>query len=176
MEWKDSAGAVTRSGSGMFYLNREGGLRFDLTEPDERSLLLSDGTVFVYEPQRALVEEFRLSQHPDRLEPFALLGFSSTGERLQREYLVTLLGEEVAGAHRLLGLELTPMEDEARATVARMAVWIDQASWMPIRQEISHPASGETLSVNYSAMARNVALNRDLFAARWPREVQRVRR
>jgi outer membrane lipoprotein-sorting protein len=176
LEWKNSSGAVSRSGKGTFYMNRDGQLRFDATEPEKRSVLVTDETVFVYEPARAIVEEFRISQHPERLEPFALLGFSSTGENLQRDYLVTLTGEEMQGTQRLLGFELTPMRDEARSSVARMNVWIDQASWMPVRQQISHTASGETLNITYSQQGRNFPLSKDLFEARWPKEVQRVRR
>ena len=97
LEWKDAAGAVTRSGKGMGYVNREGEMRLETTEPDKRTILLTGDTVYVYEPARAIVEEFRLSQHPERLEPFALLGFSATGERLQREYLVTPARRRGAG-------------------------------------------------------------------------------
>ena len=176
LEWKDAAGAVTRSGKGMGYVNREGEMRLETTEPDKRTILLTGDTVYVYEPARAIVEEFRLSQHPERLEPFALLGFSATGERLQREYLVTLLGEEVQGSQRLLGLELTPKEDQARTAVARMNIWVDQASWLPVRQAIAHTASGETLNINYSQMGRNVALDDDLFEANWPKGVENIRR
>jgi outer membrane lipoprotein-sorting protein len=176
LEWKNAAGALTRGGKGMAYVNREGELRLDTTEPDKRTILLTGDTAYVYEPARAIVEEFRLSQHPERLEPFALLGFSATGERLQREYLVTLLGEEVQGSQRLLGLELTPKEDEARTAVARMNIWVDQASWLPVRQTIAHTASGETLSINYTQMGRNVELKNDLFDASWPKGVESIRR
>ena len=89
---------------------------------------------------------------------------------------MTLLGEEVQGSQRLLGLELTPKEDEARTAVARMNIWVDQASWLPVRQTIAHTSSGETLSINYSQMGRNVELNDDLFEARWPKDTESIRR
>ena len=136
LKWKDAAGAVTRGSKGMGYVNREGEMRLETTEPDKRTILLTGDTVYVYEPARAIVAEFRLSQHEERLEPFALLGFGATGERLQREYLVTLLA----------------------------------------RQAIAHTASGETLSINYSQMGRNVALDDDLFEANWPKGVESIRR
>ena len=117
-----------------------------------------------------------LSRHPDRLEPFAALGFSSTGDDLERDYLITVLGEELTGSRRLLGLELTPKDDAERSVAARLSLWIDQASWLPVRQEIVHPQSGETLTVTYDQMARNLPLDRDLFRARWPRDVEQIRR
>ena len=57
-----------------------------------------------------------------------------------------------------------------------MNIWVDQASWLPVRQAIAHTASGETLNISYSQMGRNVALDDKLFEANWPKGVESIRR
>lgn len=89
---------------------------------------------------------------------------------------MTLIGEELEGPRRLLGLELTPKDDDLRRTVSRLRLWIDQASWMPARTELELAASGETLTVRYRAMARNLRLNPDLFDDDWPKGTQKLKR
>jgi outer membrane lipoprotein-sorting protein len=175
-EWKDGSGAVTRKESGQFYVNEDGSLRFDVAGQDPRVILVVDRSVFIYEPGRKLVEEFPLSRHPDRVEPYAALGFSNTGEDLERDYLITLLGENQSGNQRLLGFELTPKKDAARSSVARVALWIDQASWLPVTQEIVMAQGGQTLKVTYDRMVRNRPLDENLFKARWPKGVEEVKR
>jgi outer membrane lipoprotein-sorting protein len=175
-EWKDGTGAVTRNESGELSVNKDGSLRFDVSGDNGRSILVVDRSVFIYEPSRKLVEEFPLSRHPERLEPYATLGFSDTGNDLDRDYLITILGENPTGSQRLLGFELTPKDDEARRSIARLVLWIDQASWLPASQEIVMAQGGQTLKVTYERMARNLPLGSDLFRARWPRDVEEVRR
>ena len=122
------------------------------------------------------MESDPLSKHKERMEPFARLGFTTTGKELKDDYLVTLLGEDRIGERRVVGVELTPKSEKVRQTVGNIRLWIDQASWMPVRQEIAHVSSGETLTIDYTGMARNLNLNPDLFKDKWPKGTQKIRR
>ena len=73
------------------------------------------------------------------------------------------------GDSRTLGLDLTPEKDKTREVLASAQLWINQASWMPSQQVIDSTQAAETLTVNYSYMARNLNLNPDLFKDKWPR-------
>ena len=157
-------------------VNNKGELRFSEFESGDHVILVRKNEVQDYDPTRALVERYSLSKHKDRLEPYARLGFSSTGKDLRDDFLVTLLGEDQFDDRRVVGLELTPKKDRAREVVANLRLRIDQASWMPVRQEIVHTASGETLSITYRGMARNLKLNPALFKADWPKGTQKLRR
>jgi outer membrane lipoprotein-sorting protein len=90
--------------------------------------------------------------------------------------LLTSLGEEAIGESRTLGIEMTPKKEKIRETVGKVRLWIDQASWMPSRQEITDTHAGNTLVVTYTHMARNLKLNPDLFKAKWPRGTKKVNR
>ena len=177
VHWQ-SAGADQphRTATGRLYVNKEGVLRFNVESPEQRTVLVTRSEVQDYDPVRALVDRYSLSKHKARLEPYARLGFTTTGKDLRDDYLVTLLGEDYLNGRRLVGLELTPKKERARETVARLQLWIDQASWMPVKQVIVHVASGETLTVTYYGMARNLKLNPDLFRAKWPKGTQQLKR
>ena len=177
VQWQ-AAGADKphRTATGRMYINKEGVLRFNVSTPDEHTLLVTKSEVQDYNPVRALVDRYSLSKHKGRLEPYARLGFTTTGKDLRDDYLVTLLGEDYMNGRRIVGLELTPKKERAREVVARLQLWIDQASWMPGKQVIVHVASGETLTVTYFGMARNLKLNPDLFKAKWPKGTQQLKR
>ena len=165
-----------RTATGRLYVNKEGVLRFSIETPEQRTMLVTKSEVQDYDPVRALVDRYSLSKHKTRLEPYARLGFTTTGKDLRDDYLVTLLGEDFVNGRRIVGLELTPKEDRAREVVTRLQLWIDQASWMPVKQVIVHVASGETLTVTYFGMARNLKLNPDLFKGNWPKGTQQLKR
>ena len=165
-----------RTATGRMYINKEGVLRFNVSTPDKHTLLVTKSEVQDYNPVRALVDRYSLSKHKGRLEPYARLGFTTTGKDLRDDYLVTLLGEDYMNGRRIVGLELTPKKERAREVVARLQLWIDQASWMPVKQVIVHVASGETLTVTYVGMARNLKLNPELFKAKWPKGTQQLKR
>ena len=162
--------------SGRIYFNSKGEFRLKASDPESLVVLMEGRTVHYYNPTLARVDEYSLSQHKDRLEPFIPLGFSTTGKDLDHDYLVTFIGEDHIGGRRVLGLELTPKSDDLRAVVARMQIWVDEASWLPARQVITHSSGQETLTIDYSGTARNLNLNPDLFRADWPRGTQKVRK
>ena len=70
----ESGEPVTAKGKA--YFSSDGSFRMDLTDPDEKSLLVHGGSLYVYEPARALVERYPLAKHPERLEPYAAVGFA----------------------------------------------------------------------------------------------------
>lgn len=162
--------------SGRIYFNRQGEFRLSASDPEGLVVLLRGRTVHYYNPTLARVEEYSLSRHKGRLEPFVTLGFSTTGRDLDRDFLVTFVGEDRIDGRRVLGLELTPKNDDMRAAVSRIQLWVDEASWLPARQVITHGSGQETLTINYSGTARNLNLNPDLFRDNWPRGTQTVRK
>lgn len=174
--WTDVEGKETRKSVGTTYINSDGEIRFQLEGDDGSTVLLNSKYLYVYEPKRALVEEYQLSKHPERLAPYVRLGFSTTGEELERDYLVTLLGDDAIGDRRVIALELTPKDDAVRQNVRKIELWIDQASWLPVKQVIDHTTSGETLTVNYTKTSRNLKLSNKLFDADWPKGTQKIKK
>ncbi len=172
---RDPQGSETSRGSGNAFFNDDGKIRYDVDEQG-RTILIERNRVSIFSAAEGQVEQYSLSRHKDRLEPFLRLGFSTTGKELNDGYLLTSLGEEMIGESRTLGIEMTPKKEKIRETVGKVRLSIDQASWMPTRQEITDTQAGNTLVVTYTRMARNLKLNPDLFKAKWPRGTKKVNR
>ena len=176
IEWKDKDGMVDRTVNGRIYMNDDGDVRLSAEQPTKYTMLLKRRTLYEHDPATSVVEEYSLSKHRNRLEPFVPLGFSTTGKDLSKDFLVTFIGEQEISGRRTLGLELTPKKDSTRAVVARIELWVDQASWLPARQIITESAGGKSMTVTYTGTARNLALNPDLFKDDWPRGTEKVRK
>ena len=164
----DMQGSRVNSHSGNGFINERGDIRYS-QDGGDRILLVDRSTVQDYDKATSTVNQYSLSKHKDRLEPYYRLGFSIAGRDMQDRYLTTILGEEQIGDARTLVLELTPKKDAERAIVGKITLWIDQASWMPRRQEISSTHNGMTTTLDFTNMARNLQLNPELFDDDWPR-------
>ena len=162
--------------TGRIYLNERGDLRITGSDPGDVTLLKEGRTVHYHNSTQARVDEYSLSKHESRLEPFLPLGFSTTGKDLERDYLVTFIGEDRIEGRRVLGLELTPQSNDLRAIVSKIQIWVDEASWLPARHIISYGTGQQDLTITYSGTARNLKLNPDLFRDDWPRGTQKVRK
>jgi len=173
---RDSKGIVTRSLEGRIYISKDGDIRINVSKPQEKVILVTSSEVQEYNPMEAVVERYSLSKHKDRMEPYARLGFTDSGKDLKDDYLVTMLGEDKVGDRRALLLELTPKRDSERQIVAKITLWIDEASWMPLRQVIEHVTTNEQLTIDYLGMARNLNLNPELFKSKWPKGTKQVRK
>lgn len=174
IEWTNSDGSTDKDNSGRIYQNKDGEVRIHLKAPQERTVLIKGRDVMLYDPAKATVREFSRTKD-NRLEPYTVLGFSHTGSDLERDFLVTFVGEDEITNRRVLGLELTPKNDADRAHVSNITLWIDQASWLPVRQIIAHTSSGQSVTTTYSGTARNLKLNPDLFKDEWPKGTEKVR-
>ncbi len=155
--------------TGTAFFSERGDIRISTDTPEPRVYLLDGRDLYRYFPQAALVEEYRLTRHPQMLAAYLRLGFSITGRDLEDDYLVSAIGERFIGDRRTLGLDLTPKRDKDRELVSGIKLWIDQASWMPVEQVIESPSTGQVMTVRYANMARNLKLNPNLFERNWPR-------
>jgi outer membrane lipoprotein-sorting protein len=167
-------GSTITSHSGNGFINERGDIRYG-QDGGQRILLVDGNTVMDYDASTSTVHQYSLSKHKTRLEPYYRLGFSVAGRDMQDRYLITIIGEEEIGDTRALVLELTPERDAERAVVGKIKLWIDQASWMPRRQEFSSTGDGVTTTIDYTDMARNLRLNPDLFDDDWPKGTKKER-
>jgi outer membrane lipoprotein-sorting protein len=167
----DGTASGARTGDG--FINEDGDMRFS-QDGGKRVVVVDRKTVSDYDQSAATVTEYSLSKHKNRLEPYYRFGFSVPVREMQDRYLFTILGEEEVGEMRTLVFELTPTKDDERAVIAKIRLWIDQGSWMPRRQEFSL-ADRSVTTVDYTAVARNLRLNPDLFKDSWPRGTKKVK-
>ncbi|RLQ21676.1 outer membrane lipoprotein carrier protein LolA [Seongchinamella sediminis] len=170
---RDLGGEELSREQGTVFMDRKGRIRLDADAPKERTYLVEKKTLYIHYPAEKRVEEYSLSRHKNRMEPFIRLGFTDSGKDLKDGYLLTSLGERDIADSRTLGLELTPEEEKTRAVMGKAQLWIDQASWTPTQQVLTASAQGEEITLTYSFVARNLQLNPELFSTRWPRDTDK---
>jgi outer membrane lipoprotein-sorting protein len=149
-------------------------MRLDLTVPDPRTVLRTGDTIFVYTPGLKQVEEYNIGKHRELVNEFLLLGFGSSGHDLEKGFLVTLIGEPMLDRQKTALLELTPKAGEARNQIARIRLWFDQSSWLPVQQEFFETGTDDYFIVRYTNISRNPEIPDSRFKPHWPKGTQRV--
>ncbi len=80
----------------------DGQIRVDITGDDEMTIICNRTEMYLYEPKRSLVHEYKLGKHPDKLAQYALLGFAPRGTGLKKDFILTLLEEATLDNHNTL--------------------------------------------------------------------------
>lgn len=150
-------------------------MRLDLKTPDPRTILRSGDTIFIYTPGLKQVEEYNLGKHRDLVNEFLLLGFGTSGHDLEKGFLVTVVGEPVLDRQKTVLLELTPRAGAARNQIARIRLWLDQSSWLPVQQEFFETGTDDYSIVRYTNISRNPDIPDSRFKPHWPKGTQKVR-
>jgi len=166
----------THAVTGKVWVDVRNGMRVDFTDPEKSTLLCTYTDLYVYKPDEATLEQIRLAKSPDRIEQYMQLGFTLWGTALQKDYLVTLVGKDPVGDRSGLLLELTPKSDAIRARISKIRLWIDQATWLPIQQEIAYAGPGNKGRALYTGAARNVSIDKSLFKPKWPKGTTKIKR
>jgi outer membrane lipoprotein-sorting protein len=162
--------------AGRVAIREDGRMRIDLAGEKPRTILRIPNKMFVHEPARSTVVEYPLAKHPEKLAQYAITGFAPSGSRLEKTYLLTLVGEKELDGRSVLLLELTPKSEELRAAVSKIQLWIDQANWLPLQQRIFHSGVETHLTLRYSGLSRNDGLDKGLFAPKWPKGTRKEKR
>lgn len=150
-------------------------MRLDLKTPDPRTILRSGDTIFIYTPGLKQVEEYNLGKHRDLVNEFLLLGFGTSGHDLEKGFLVTVVGEPVLDRQKTVLLELTPRAGAARNQIAKIRLWLDQSSWLPVQQEFFETGTDDYSIVRYTNISRNPDIPDSRFKPHWPKGTQKVR-
>jgi outer membrane lipoprotein-sorting protein len=150
-------------------------MRLDLKDPSPRTILRTGDTIFVYTPGLNRVEEYNLGKHRELVDQFLLLGFGTSGHELKKGFLVTLLGERTLDSKKTLLLELTPKSTGVRNQIAKIHLWLDESSWLPVQQEFFETGTEDYFTIRYTNEVRNANIPDSRFRPRWPKGVQKVK-
>ena len=161
--------------SGRILIRGDDKMLIELTQPDPRTILRTGDDLYIYNPKLKRVEEYNIGKHRAEAQQFLLLGFGSSGNDLKKGYLVTLLGEEMIDRKKTLLLELTPKNEKVRNQVAKIHLWIDVSSWLPIQQKFFETGSGDYFIVHFTNIVRNPRLSDSQFKPKWPKGTQKVK-
>lgn len=161
--------------TGQIWVRGDDKMLLELNAPDGRVILRDGGKLFVYNPKAKRVEEYDLGKHRALVDQFLLLGFGSSGNDLKKGYLVTLQGEQMLDKKRVFLLDLTPKSDKVREQFSKIELWIDEATWLPVRQKFLETGSGDYLEIHYTNIMRNPKIPDSRFKKIWPKDVTKVK-
>ena len=86
------------SQKGVMYFRRNGQnieMAADITEPDKKYVLFTDGTVQVYQPKIDQVTKYNAGKNKGEFESFLVLGFGGRGHDLQKSFDVKYSGTKM---------------------------------------------------------------------------------
>jgi outer membrane lipoprotein-sorting protein len=161
--------------TGQILVRGDDKMLLELNPPDGRIILRDGGKLFVYNPKAKRLEEYDLGKHRALVDQFLLLGFGSSGNDLKKGYLVTLQGELTIDKKKVFLLDLTPKSDKVREQFSKIQLWIDQATWLPVRQKFLETGSGDYLEINYTNLMRNPKIPDSRFKNIWPKKVTKIK-
>lgn len=150
-------------------------MRLDLTKPAPRTILRNGDNLYVYTPGLKRVEEYDLGKNRALVDEFLLLGFGTPGKELEKSYLLTLLGEEKIDNQKAVLLELTPKSEKVRDQIAKIHLWLDESSWLPVQQKFFETGTQDYFIIHYSNIVRNPKIHESRFKPHWPKGTQKIR-
>jgi outer membrane lipoprotein-sorting protein len=169
------AGEEKKSETGTAYVSMDGKMRIELSGDDPMTILCTPSDLFIHHPSKMTVEQFKLQQHPERLEQYALLGFSPSGTALKRDFLMTVIEESSLEGSKVVLLELTPTQGDLRSAISKIRLWIDQSTYLPIQQRMFHGAADTHLTFRYRNVSRDDKLDQAKFKPSWPKGTTKVK-
>jgi outer membrane lipoprotein-sorting protein len=165
----------TSTETGKLLVRRDEKMRIEFYQPDRRTILRTGDSLFVYTPKINRVEEYDLGKNREMVDQYVLLGFGTKSENVRKSYLVSVIGETQLDNKKTVQLELTPKSDQMRKQIARIQMWIDEASWLPMQQKFFESGSEDYLIFHYTNVMKNLKIGDNQFKQDWPKGVSRSR-
>ena len=147
----------------------------EMKAPNARTILRSGDTLYVYTPGLKRVEEYNLGKNRSLVDQFLLLGFGTSGRELEKDFLVTVLGEPSLDDKKTVELELTPKSQEFRNQISKIQIWFDQSNWLPVQQQFFETGSGDYFVIRYSNIVRNPGFGKSQFEPHWPKGTEKIK-
>lgn len=147
----------------------------ELKSPDARTILRTGDNLYIYTPGLKRVEEYNLGKNRALVDQFLLLGFGTEGKQLEKGYLIALLKEEKLDDRKTVQLELTPKSEAVRNQIAKIEIWLDESSWLPVQQQFIETGTGDYFIVRYSKVVRNANISESEFKPRWPKGTEKLK-
>jgi outer membrane lipoprotein-sorting protein len=159
----------TSTETGQILVRKDGKMRIDFREPDQRTILRNGDNLYIYTPKIGTVEEFNIGKNRAMADQYLALGFGTKSENLKKNYAVTLDGEEELDGKKMAVLDLVPTSEDVRKQIAKIQMWVDQSSWLPVQQKFFEGSSGDYFLSRYRNVMKNLKIGDGRFKPDWPK-------
>lgn len=150
---------------GKIYFRRAGRdiqMAADLSEPDTKQLIFSDGKIQVYQPRLDQVDVYDTSAHREEFESFLVVGFGGGGHDMLKSFAIKFLGSEKIGDTETVKLELTPKSEKVKQNFAHLVLWIDPQRGISLQQQLFE-TSGDYRLAKYFDIQVNQKISENVF-------------
>jgi outer membrane lipoprotein-sorting protein len=150
---------------GTMYFRKQGDsidMAANITEPDKKYVVFSNGVVSYYQPSINQVTEYNAGKNKAEVESYLVLGFGGGGHALTNSYDVQYVGMEQVQGLNAGKLALTPKSQRVHNMFQTITLWIDPARGVPVQQRFDEP-SGDYRITKYSNIRINQKLPNDAF-------------
>jgi len=147
----------TDTQKGKIYFRRSGKeiqMAADVTEPDEKYVLFSNGKVQVYQPRTGQLNSYDASKNRAEVESFLVLGFGGGGHAMLKSFDVKYLGAAELNGVETANLDLVPKSEKARNTFPHIELWVDTTRGIAVQQQLFQPG-GDYRMTHYSNILMN---------------------
>ncbi len=134
----------------------------DISEPDKKYVLFSEGKVRLYQPKIEQVTEYSAGKNKAEFESFLVLGFGGRGHDLLKSFDVRYAGSENVAGVAAGKLELVPKTQKMRNMFDRIYLWIDPRLGLSVQQQFFEP-SGDYRLAKYSNIKVNEKIADSVF-------------
>jgi outer membrane lipoprotein-sorting protein len=165
----------TSTETGKLLVRRDEKMRIEFFQPDRRTILRTGDSLFVFTPKINRVEEIDLGKNRDLVDQYVLLGFGTKSDNVRKSYDVNVIGETELDNKKTVQIELIPKSDQMRKQIAKIQMWIDESSWLPIQQKFFESGSGDYLIFHYTDVKKNLKIGDNQFKQDWPKGVTRTK-
>src|SRR5215469_7372018 len=91
-------------------------MKADITKPDRKYVLFSEGKIRMYLPKPDQVTVYDLGKNSADFESYLVLGFGGSGQDLVKSFDVTYVGPESINGIATAKLQLVPKSEKVRNT------------------------------------------------------------
>jgi outer membrane lipoprotein-sorting protein len=165
----------TSAETGKLLVRRDEKMRIEFFKPDRRTILRTGDSLFVFTPKINRVEEYDLGKNREMVDQYVLLGFGTKSDNVRKSYEVRVIGETELDNKKTVQIELTPKSDQMRKQIAKIQMWIDESSWLPIQQKFFESGSEDYLIFHYTNVMKNLKIGDNQFKQDWPKGVTRTK-
>ena len=165
----------TSAETGKLLVRRDEKMRIEFFKPDRRTILRTGDSLFVFTPKINRVEEYDLGKNREMVDQYVLLGFGTKSDNVRKSYEVRVIGETELDNKKTVQIELTPKSEQMRKQIAKIQMWIDESSWLPIQQKFFESGSEDYLIFHYTNVMKNLKIGDNQFKQDWPKGVTRTK-
>lgn len=169
IEWVEILDDQQVRGSGSLSVSLDNGMmRGEIGGANPRTVIASLTRVYTYDPRAGSAKTYHTVYHRDLLAQYVPVGFWPRGSDLKKFYKVSSVREDSVDGRGALHFLLEPKDEEVRAAIPMVELWVDQANWLPAQSILRHAVSGMKITARFSDLMPVDELDPALFRPDWP--------